>query len=302
MEIRLNERHIMALNFLLVAVLAYFAAVSVNDVIALRLAPSQAALPRAISRIDDATPINRPRNAYQEIVKRDIFNLEPAPQEHKEVVEQIDLHLVLLGVSTSSNGKPFAIIENGVGQQGVYKVGDVIPAGAGKLIEVDADRAVIDHNGKRVAINLPKEDMPGPVVSAKPIEVPAEVDSADEADATDEAFDPNVEDLGDNHYKIPKDTLNHSMSNLSQLFTQIRAVPNVQNGKTNGFSLSEIEPGSVFDEMGLEEGDVIRSVNGQSITDPAQAMGMMSALSNQSRIVVQVFRDGKPTTLIYQIQ
>ena len=41
MEIRLNERHILALNFLLVAVLAYFAAVSVNDIIALRLAPSR---------------------------------------------------------------------------------------------------------------------------------------------------------------------------------------------------------------------------------------------------------------------
>jgi general secretion pathway protein C len=302
MEIRLNERHIMALNFLLVAVLAYFAAVSVNDIIAMRLTPSQAALPRAVSRIDDGTPINRPRKAYQEIVQRDIFNLQAAPQEHKEVVEQLDLHLTLIGVSSFSTGKPFAIIENASGQQGVYKVGDVIPAGAGKLIEVDADRAVIDHNGKRVAINLPKEDLPGPVMSAKPIEVPAAVDSADDADSTDEAFDPNVEDLGDNHYKIPKGTLDHSMSNLSQLLTQIRAVPNIQDGKTNGFALSEIEPGSVFDEMGLEEGDVIRSVNGQSITDPAQAMGMMGALSNQTHLTVQVFRDGKPTTLIYQIQ
>src|SRR5665213_1671508 len=105
MEIRLNERHIMALNFLLVAVLAYFAAVSVNDIIAMRLTPSQAALPRAVSLIDDGTPINRPRKAYQEIVQRDIFNLQAAPQEHKEVVEQLDLHLTLIGVSSFSTGK-----------------------------------------------------------------------------------------------------------------------------------------------------------------------------------------------------
>src|ERR1700683_4374317 len=149
MEIRLNERHIIALNFLLIAVLAYFAAVSVNDIIAMRLAPSQAALPRAVSRIDDGTPINRPRNAYQEIVQRNIFNLQAAPQEYREVVEEIDLHLVLLGVSTSSNGQPFAIIENATGQQGVYKIGDVIPAGAGKLIEVDTDRALFDTHRKR---------------------------------------------------------------------------------------------------------------------------------------------------------
>ncbi len=54
--------------------------------------------------------------------------------------------------------------------------------------------------------------------------------------------------------------------------------------------------------MGLEEGDVLRSVNGQQVTDPGQAMQMMSALRSASSINIQVLREGTPTTLTYQIQ
>jgi len=303
MEIRLTERHIVALNLLLVAVLAYFAARSVNDIVALRLTPPNAPVPHVAARLTDDGTANRPRRAYQEIVNRDIFNIAPPPQ-HVQVVEKLDLHLQLIGVSTSSAGKtPYAIIADRGGEQNVYGLGETVPD-AGKLVEVGKDRAVIDHNGKRVVLRLPKDEMPDGVEEVQPLAPPGEDDNADAtADNPDqEAFDPNVEDLGDNRYKIPRGTLDHSIGNLSQLLTQIRAIPNIQNGRTNGFALSEIEPGSVFDEMGLQEGDVLRSVNGQQITDPGQAMQMMSALRNASQISILVLRDGHPTTLTYQIQ
>ena len=55
-------------------------------------------------------------------------------------------------------------------------------------------------------------------------------------------------------------------------------------------------------KWGSQEGDVLRSVNGQQMTDPGQAMQMMSALRNATQINIQVLRDGHPTTLTYQIQ
>jgi general secretion pathway protein C len=301
MEIRLSERHIVALNFFLVAVLAYFAALSVNDIVAFRLTPATAPVPHVAARLADDGAAPPSRGAYQEIVNRDIFNIAPPPQQHVEVVEKLDLHLELIGVTTSSAGKPpFAIIADRTGQQNVYSLGQTIPD-AGKLVEVHSDRVIIDHNGTRVALLLPKDDMPGPVEAAQPL-TPPTVDDSTADNSDDEPFDPNVEDLGDNRYRIPRATLDHSVSNLSQLLTQMRAIPNIQNGKTNGFALSEIEPGSVFDEMGLQEGDVLRTVNGQQISDPTQAMQMMTALRSASQISIQVLRDGQPTTLTYQIQ
>jgi general secretion pathway protein C len=304
MDIRLTERHIVALNFLLIAVLAYFAALSVNDIVAMRLTPASAPVPRQVERPVDNGVANRSRGAYQEIVNRDIFNIAPPPQPHVQVVEKIDLHLDLIGISTATAGKsPYAIIADRLGQQNVYRLGEMVLA-AGKLVEVDKDRVFIDHNGKRIELELPKNELPGPVQSVQPIPPPVEDDTSEAAndDSDDEAYDPNVEDLGDNRYKIPRATLDHSVGNMTQLLTQIRAIPNIQNGKTNGFALSEIEPGSVFDEMGLQEGDVLRSVNGQQMTDPTQAMQMMNALRSASQITIQVLREGHPTTLTYQIQ
>jgi len=303
MDFRLTDRHITALNFLLIAVLAYFAALSVNDIVAMRLAPSQVAIPRGIARRSNDGVGNLPRGAYQEIVSRDIFNIAPPPAPHLEVAEKIDLPYELVGISTFTAGKPpYAILSDRTGQQSVYKLGQTVPK-AGKLVEVDKDRVMIDHNGKRVAIVLPKEEMPGPPQGIRPMEPPAEDENADaDANADDESFEPNVEDLGDNRYRIPRSTIDHSIGNMSQLLTEIRAIPNIQNGRNNGFALSEIEPGSVFDEMGLEEGDVLRSVNGQIVTDPGQAMQMMNSLRGANSIIIQVLREGHPTTLTYQIQ
>jgi general secretion pathway protein C len=301
MDLRLTDRHIVALNFLLIAVLAYFAARAVNDIISLRMTPAVAMVAHTTRKRVDNGAVNRSRGAYQEIVRRDIFNIAPPPQPAAPVVEKIDLQLDLIGVSTASPGKPpYAIIADRSGQQGVFKLGQQV-GDAGKLVEVDKDRVLIDHNGKRIAVVLPENVMPGPVEAAVPQSPPEEDASADDADA-DDAYEPNVEDLGDNRYRIPRATLDHSMGNLSQILTQIRAIPNIQNGKTTGFALSEIEPGSVFDEMGLEEGDLLRSINGQPMNDPAMAMQMMSSLRNANQISIQVLREGHPTTLTYQIQ
>src|ERR1051326_3683080 len=119
MELRLSERHIVALNFLLVAILAYVAALAVNDFIALRLAPAPPIPVHAASRISAAGA--HPRAYYDAIVKRDVFNLVPQQSAAPVVVE--DLHLNLIGVSVFSDGRSFAIIADRGGQQSVYRLG-----------------------------------------------------------------------------------------------------------------------------------------------------------------------------------
>jgi type II secretory pathway component PulC len=159
MELRLSDRHIIALNMLLVAVLAYFAALAVNDVVLLRRAPVEAPIARTRGGLMDDSSPSRSRAAYQAIVERDIFNLEPPPVAAPEVVVE-DLHLTLIGVSQTTAGKPFAIVADATGQQSVYRVGEMIP-GSGKLLEVDKDQAIVEHGGKHVVIALPKDDMTG---------------------------------------------------------------------------------------------------------------------------------------------
>jgi type II secretory pathway component PulC len=159
MELQLTERHIMALNALLVAVLIYFAALAVNDVVGAYRGTDAAPVQHAHGKVARDLSANRPRAAYQAIVERDIFNLEPPPAPPAEVVVE-DLHLTLIGVTQTTRGKPYAIIANQLGEQSVYQVGETIPD-SGKLIKVEKDRAIIEHGGKQVALELPTDDTSG---------------------------------------------------------------------------------------------------------------------------------------------
>jgi len=157
MELHLSDRHIVALNFMLVTVLAYFGALAANDVVSMRSAAIETPVLNQRSRMADGSSSNQSRAAYQAIVERDIFNLVPPPAPPAQVVVE-DLHLTLIGVSQATKGKPFAIVANQQGEQSVYRVGEMIPD-SGKLLEVDKDHAVVEHGGKQVVLELPKNEM-----------------------------------------------------------------------------------------------------------------------------------------------
>lgn len=299
MELRISERQIVALNFLLVAAAAYFAARAVNDLVAARLAPPPVAhVSAALPGRPLAAP--HPRSYYQAIVERDMFNLVPqAAGPAPTTVE--NLRLKLLGISKLTNGKHYVIVEDRWGQQALYRVGDAIP-GAGRLLAVEKNRAIVAHQGRRIALELPKNELPGPIMAPPGLAMAAAPKGGPTPpDSGGDDFDPNISELGGNRYAIPRATVEHSLDHLSELFTQVRAVPNIQNGRTNGFALSEIEPGSIFDELGLQDGDVITGVDGQPMSDPVQAMQMLGTLRNRSSVGLEVLREGKPVKLSYQI-
>src|SRR5260370_20589755 len=157
MELRFTQRHVTALNFLIIAALAYFAAQCVNDIVKRTMsadndAPAAASIaPRPVTGI-------RTRTYYDAIVKRDIFNLVPQATAPALVVAE-DLHLKLPGTSLLSKSQPYAILEDQVGTQSLYQVGEDVPD-AGRLVSVEANRVIIDRGGRRVAIDIPPSEIP----------------------------------------------------------------------------------------------------------------------------------------------
>ncbi len=108
--------------------------------------------------------------------------------------------------------------------------------------------------------------------------------------------------MGPTSFEVDRATVDQHLQNMAELFTQIRAVPNLHDGKAEGFTLSEIEPGSIFQQMGLRNGDVVTSVDGQAMGDPARAMQLLNTLRNHQSITVQVMRGGRTLDLQYEIQ
>ena len=157
MELRFSQRHVTALNFLIIAALAYFAAQCVNDIVK-RTMSTDSDAPVAASIAPRSASGVRTRTYYDAVVKRDIFNLVPQDTAPAPVVAE-DLHLKLLGTSLLSKSQPYAILEDQAGNQSLYQVGEDVPD-AGRLVSVEANRVIIDRGGRRVAIDIPPSEIP----------------------------------------------------------------------------------------------------------------------------------------------
>ena len=310
MTFNFSERYIFAVNILLAAlVIPYFAARSVSDMIKMHYASS--VVPAATdgsARSVGALGGARPRGVYNTIVQRDVFNLTSAPVEVAPV-ETEDLKITLLGTShLTGGGGAFAIFEDQAGSQQLYRQGEAIP-GVGKLVQVGKNRVIIDRNGHRVAVEIPKDDMGQPADDQGGLQDrlrrrglrPPFIRNPMIRPARPAAKAGGIRKVAPNQYAIDRATVDSNVQNMASLFSQIRAVPDLQNGASDGFRLSEIQPGSIFQQMGLQDGDVLTQVSGQPIGNPARAMQMLSTLQSRSNITLNVLRNGAPVQISYTI-
>jgi len=102
--------------------------------------------------------------------------------------------------------------------------------------------------------------------------------------------------------RVSRNMLNDELKDLGKLMTQVRVTPYFEAGQSAGFKVSGIAPGSIFERIGLLNGDVIKSINGQLLTDPQQAMQMYQQLQNASQLNVALLRNQQAQNIQYQIQ
>ena len=93
-----------------------------------------------------------------------------------------------------------------------------------------------------------------------------------------------------------------STENMNQILTQARALPYMEAGKTVGFRISEIVPGSIYEKIGLQNGDVIQKVNSQDVDDPGKFFQLYQGLKEEKSITIDLMRNGQRQTLNYEIR
>jgi general secretion pathway protein C len=93
-----------------------------------------------------------------------------------------------------------------------------------------------------------------------------------------------------------------TFADLGRVANQIRAVPNVVEGKPTGYRIFAIEGGSIFDRLGLRNGDVIQRVNTETLTDPARALAALQGLPRERRVTLELVRRGETRRIEYDIR
>lgn len=292
-DMSFSPRYLVVVNLLLLALAAYSASSIVGTALAARLIP-----PPDVDISPPPPPIEiepaKPAAYYALIAKRDIFNsVKPTPNAApvEQAAAPTQLKLKLWGTAVFDTGNSFSIIEDlGARKQGVYAVNDLVPGNA-TVKSITWDRVVLSHNGKDEILELEeaKSTAPGRAVAAAAPAAPA-------------AGGTGIQQTAENEYSVPRTEVDTALENMSQLFTQIRAVPHFEGGQSVGFRLFAIRRGSLFDRIGLKNGDIIRSINGNEMNDPSKAVALLQELRDASNLDVDITRNQQPQKLTYSIQ
>ncbi len=100
---------------------------------------------------------------------------------------------------------------------------------------------------------------------------------------------------------LPKKGVEYYTNNLKDIWKNIAIKEYREGNKIAGFVITSIKKGSLFDKLGLEEGDVIVAVNNKEIKSFAQAFGAYRDLKSAPAIKLTILRNGIKKELEYEV-
>ena len=112
----------------------------------------------------------------------------------------------------------------------------------------------------------------------------------------------NIKTVGDNKFEIPRAEVLKFTSDMSSIVMQASTVPHRKPiGEIDGFTITSIQPGSLFSQLGFMPSDTIKKANGENIDSPAKAIELYNALRNSSSVKITIERDGREMEFEYSI-
>jgi general secretion pathway protein C len=185
---------------------------------------------------------------------------------------QTRLSLVLTGtIAVKDPQAGFGIIGESAASAKVYAVGNAVPGGA-RLHSVYPDRVLLESGGQLEALLLPHQTPPaGDVPRAPPPSAGAAL----------------------------TERLRHMMAQDPGSLSEIlRPQPVFANGQQRGYRVYPGRNRQQFMRLGLRPGDLIMSINGTPLDDPARGMEIFRTMNSATEVRVVVERGGNPQELV----
>ena len=296
MVINLLQRHHLALFVLLSGLCGL--ALGHLCASAIGLATGPAPLPE-ISRkaTTGSTRSNLPLSSFQEILDRNIFNaatqspklqVREEPQPEQRTAARTKSQWKLIG-TISGGHTPLATLSEGR-EVSIFRLNETLPDGA-ELALIDRNRVELRYPDGNTQVLETESDSPLDVRHPEPT-----VQSGAPSSSLE------IEEVGENQWRIPADLAEDARSNIGNLLKQAQAVPYLENGATTGFQIRMIQPNSLFAQIGLQKGDILREINGIPLNSPEKALQIFGQLRLAKQISIGLERRGKAMTFAYEIR
>jgi general secretion pathway protein C len=176
-----------------------------------------------------------------------------------------------------------------------YMVGDTIQGA--EVFDIERLRVIIINNGRKEFIDGQPGDgaavaayTPPPLPTNTPVQTP------------NAGLGNGIRATGENDYEIPRTEIDRTLANLNDVAMQARIVPAFKDGQAQGFKLFSIRPDSIYSKIGVQNGDVIKRINGFELNSPEKALEVYTKLKEASRIEIELERNGSSVRKNYTIR
>ena len=278
LQSRNTRRLVWVFNILLVIWIASLVATLTWDL----LAPSEPPEPEAVVTAPVPVPPNPDRQLINQLPGWHLMGVVAkgsAPVKTSAPVDapETKLKLVLRGVySSDDQDKGHAIIADPRGKEEQYSIGDMLPGNA-ELSEVHADKVILKRGGRYETLRLPTDNKPGNTASRGNTALRQRT-SARSASSPGE----RLRTVRENLRKRPRD-----------LYNLVRATPKKDGeGKTIGYELGPGRDPELFQQVGLQKGDVAIQINDIKLDNPANSARALKSAQSGDTVSVTVLRNG----------
>jgi len=214
---------------------------------------------------------------------------------------------VLVGtiVSSTPSARRAVLWANGMKEPKAFREKEEIEPGA-ILSSVERDKVWITRGGEREMLEI----LPVGSKTRTPVSAPvARPRSAAPVGPQESGASPSqgvggirVERLGDNRYSIDEAGVAQLTGNINQFMTQVRLIPFFEGNKSAGYRIAAIRPGTTFEQLGFQGGDVLQQVNGLDVSSPEKLYTIFQNLKDEKKVSVNILRQGQKNTLTYEIR
>lgn len=171
----------------------------------------------------------------------------------------------------------FIVIEERAShKQKLYRLGDKI--GSAKLTKITRNTAILSSGDREITLKV-KATMEGTLIPGS------------SATGANPAISRNM--------TLNRRTVNENLNDLKAIMSQAVIRPFLNEGVRNGYIISNIAPNSLYEKMGLQNGDIIIDINNKPMQSADDLLQMMNLMQSGKSIVLNVKRNGEIESINY---
>jgi general secretion pathway protein C len=200
----------------------------------------------------------------------------------------------------------FASISTGVeGKSMLYRQG--MSVDGHELVGIREQRVFLRPSGKPLC----QAAMFSPPPAAAPVAPPPAPAApageerpppAPKSSISEEELNAGITQVSDTQYSVARGLLDKVLSAQAELMRAARVIPYEENGRVVGVKVYGIRRAALLGKLGIQNGDVLRTINGFDLSSPDTALEAYTKLREMDHFSIAMVRRGQPRTMEYTVK